>query len=105
MNCPECGQLMKRVCRRCQAVRARNGMLLHQRRFLQTWAVGAIQLRLREFDGVTHIELFDDPWHGYCGAALLLGSERRRVRSMPSDICSGCRAVFDELLTRYAVTA
>jgi hypothetical protein len=101
MICGDCGRTVKRVCRDCQAARARNGMLMHQRRFLQTWAVNAIDLRVRDLDGTCHLELFDDAWHGYCGAALPLAPGRRRVRALPAELCSGCRAVFDELLSRY----
>jgi hypothetical protein len=104
MICGECGATVKRVCRDCQALRARAGMLMHQRRFLQTWAVNGIDLRVRDVDGVCHLELFDDMWHGYCGHPLpLVGSPRRRVRVLPADLCSGCRTVLDELLTRYVV--
>jgi hypothetical protein len=101
--CAECGKTVKRVCRECQAVRARNGLLQHQRRFLQTWVLNQIDLRVRDFDGVTHLELFDDPWHAYCGAALLVVTGRRRVRSLPPDLCAGCVTVFHELLDRYVV--
>jgi hypothetical protein len=31
-------------------------MLLHQRRFLQTWLAGAIRLRVKRKDGVLHLE-------------------------------------------------
>jgi hypothetical protein len=109
--CGECGATVKRVCRDCQARRARNGLLLHQRRFLQTWAVKAIDLRMRDFDGVPHVELFDDPWHGYCGMALsptgphLATTGRRRVRELPADLCPACRRVFDQLLEQYVVGA
>jgi hypothetical protein len=102
--CADCGRTVKRVCRDCQAVRARNGMLMHQRRFLQTWAASAIDMRVRDFDGTTHLELFDDPWHAYCGAALPVATGRRRVRTLPADLCTDCRAMLDQLLARY-VTA
>lgn len=105
MICGDCGRTVKRVCRDCQAARARNGMLMHQRRFLQTWAVNGIDLRVRDLDGACHLELFDDPWHGYCGAALPVASGRRRVRSLPTDLCSDCGRVFDELVGRYAGAA
>jgi hypothetical protein len=101
--CADCGLPMRRVCRDCQQRRARAGLLLHQRRFLQTWAVGQIDLRLRDWDGVTHVELYDDPWHAFCGVTLLLATGRRRTRTFPVDVCPGCRDVFDGLVARYTV--
>jgi hypothetical protein len=101
MICPECGREVKLVCRDCQRDRARRGMLQHQRRFLQTWLVGEIELRIREHEGATHLELFDDRWHAFCGVSMFEHPEaRRRVGELPSELCSGCRLMFDELVTK-----
>lgn len=102
MICTECGREVKRVCRDCQAARTRQGMLQHQRRFLQTWLVGAIDLRVRIYGGVAHLELFDDRWHSYCGTAMFDITERLRTRELPADLCPECRKIFDELLARYS---
>lgn len=75
-------------------------MLLHQRRFLQTWLAGGIDLRVRPFDGVLHLELFDDRWHGYCGTEMFAVTERRRLKELPADICPKCRTIFDELVVQ-----
>jgi hypothetical protein len=103
MICTECGREVKRVCRDCQRDRAYRGLLLHQRRFLQTWLAGAIELRVRTYDGALHMELFDDRWHAYCGAAMMQYTERRRVRELPADLCPGCLKVFNELTAKAAV--
>ena len=98
MLCTRCGREVKGVCRDCQAARARQGMLLHQRRFLQTWLAGAIDLRSRSYEGVVHLELFDDRWHGYCGAPMFTVTERRRSRELPPDLCPECFKIFNELV-------
>ena len=98
MICTRCGREVKRVCRDCQAAQARTGMLLHQRRFLQTWLVGEIELRVREQLGALHLELFDDRWHAYCGAAMFTVTDRRRVREVPADLCAECLKIFNELV-------
>lgn len=103
MICPECGQPMKRVCRACQAQRAYRGLLLHQRRYLRTWLAGAIDLRVRDFNGALHLELFDDRWHAYCGLAMMQYTERRRVQAVPADLCPDCSKVFNELVAKAAV--
>jgi len=104
--CPECGCEVKLVCRDCQRKRARRGLLQHQRRFLQTWLAGETELRIRPFAGVTHLELFDDRWHAYCGADMFTGAElRQRVRELPGDLCSECRSVFDELVNKAKAAA
>ena len=97
MVCPECGREVRQACRECQAARQRRGILLHQRRFLQTWLVGQMDLRVREQLGVLHIELFDDRWHGYCGEEMFLPTPRRKVRDLPPEICAKCKQVFDDL--------
>jgi hypothetical protein len=97
MVCPECGREVKRVCRDCQAARTRRGMLLHQRRFLQTWLAGTLDLRVRQQDGTLHLELFDDRWHGYCGAPMFTVTDRRRVREIPPDLCAECTKIFNDL--------
>ena len=101
MICPECGREVKRVCRSCQRDRARRGMLQHQRRFLQTWLVGGIDLRVRPHEGATHLELFDDRWHAFCGVSMFEHPEtRQRTRELPAELCTGCRTVFDELVSK-----
>ena len=100
MICPECGREVKLVCRNCQAARARRGMLLHQRRFLETWLAGGIDLRVRSYEGAEHLELFDDRWHGYCGTAMFVVTERRRVRELPPDLCPECLKIFHELAAK-----
>jgi len=99
MICPECGKEVKGfVCRECQAKRTRQGMLRHQRRFLQTWIEGSIDLRVKRSRGVLHLELWDDRWHAYCGAEMFDTPERRFVREIPMDLCPACLKVFDELV-------
>jgi hypothetical protein len=88
---------MKLVCRSCQRERARAGMLLHQRRFLQTWIAGNIELRLRYQDGTLHIELFDDRWHAYCGADMYVVTPRERRLDLPPEVCPACRATLEKL--------
>lgn len=109
MICATCGREVKRVCRDCQADRARSGILEHQRRFLETWLQGTMDLRLRLFGGVWHLELFDARWHAYCGARLFQSGsadysyppgERRRTKELPPDLCSGCTQIFNELVTK-----
>jgi hypothetical protein len=101
MICARCGREVKRVCRDCQARQARVGMLLHQRRFLQTWLAGGIELRSRTYEGATHLELFDDRWHAYCGLAMFKVTERRLSRDLPADLCSACLKVFSDLVDKY----
>jgi hypothetical protein len=98
MLCTKCGREIKRVCRDCQAKQAHRGMLLHQRRFLQTWMVGGLPLRVRAKGDVVHLELFDDRWHGYCGESMFALTERRLVRQLPPDMCPECVKVFHELV-------
>lgn len=112
MICADCGREVKRVCRDCQARRARDGMLLHQRRFLQTWKAGGIELRVRWYEGTLHLELFDDRWHSYCGIAMFIHGPanlveqamalaRRRAAALPDDLCPECHKIFDELVARF----
>lgn len=98
--CKRCGREVKTVCRACQAALAREGLLRHQRRFLQTWLAGEMDLRVRQKDDVLHLELFDDRWHAYCGAEMFKVTERRRVREIPADLCPGCRTILDELVAK-----
>jgi hypothetical protein len=105
MICAECGKECKRVCRACQAARARRGMLMHQRRFLQTWLAGEIDVYVRAFDGVEHLELFDDRWHSYCGVAMFVTTERRRARDLPADLCPECLKIFNELAAQAGLEA
>lgn len=101
MLCAECGREVKNVCRDCQAARTRRGMLLHQRRFIQTWIAGGIDLRVkRSRDGVLHLELFDDRWHSYCDVPMLNVTKREKVREIPADLCPACLKVFDELVLK-----
>lgn len=93
---------MKLVCRDCQAAQARRGLLLHQRRFLQTYLAGKLSLRVREQQGKLHLELYDDRWHGYCGTPLFNVTPRRLVSELPPEICTECRATFDGLLAAAA---
>jgi hypothetical protein len=68
---------------------------------LQTYAIGAIELRVRSKDGVPHVELFDDRYHGFCGVAMFENpADRQKVRELPADLCADCRRVFDELFTK-----
>jgi hypothetical protein len=92
--------MKKFVCEICRAERTRLGMLLHQRRFLQTWRAGSIDLRISRRDLVTHLELFDDRWHAYCGLGLFQAAGRQFVRELPRDLCPECRAVFEEQLAK-----
>lgn len=100
MTCPECGRQGKGVvCAFCRARRTRAGMLLHQRRFLETWLEGGIQLRIRRKNLQAHLELFDDRWHTYCGIDLFdVPPQREHVRELPADLCRQCRMVFEDLL-------
>ena len=106
MICETCGREVKRVCRECQRERARAGLLLHQRPFLRTWLAGTIELRVREYNGATHIELFDDRWHSYCYLDMFEHPERRRrVRELPAELCVQCRKIFDELVAKASQEA
>ena len=98
MICTECGREVKRVCADCRAKRARAGMLLHQRRFLQTWLAGGIDLRVRRKGDTLHAELYDDRWHAFCGIDMYENPALVFMRQMPADICPDCRAVFDQLV-------
>jgi hypothetical protein len=100
MICTRCGRGVKRVCRDCQAAQARTGLLMHQRRFLQTWLAGEIDLRVRDQLGRLHLELFDDRWHSYCGVAMFDVTERRRVRDLPPELCADCVNIFNELVAK-----
>jgi hypothetical protein len=100
MICPECGIEVKgHVCRACQAKRTRSGMLRHQRRFLQTWLAGEIDLRVKRVDGVLHLELFDDRWHSYCDTEMFAVTQRAYVQQLPADLCPACITIFNELVT------
>jgi len=106
MICTECGVDVKGfVCRACQARRARAGLLKHQRRFLQTWLAGEIQLRVKRLDGVLHLELFDDRWHSYCGVDMFDVFERQFVRAVPGDLCPACITVFNNLVAEARAAA
>jgi hypothetical protein len=101
MICSECGTEVKgHVCRACQAKRTRQGMLRHQRRFLQTWLAGEIDLRVKKLAGVLHLELFDDRWHSYCDTAMFAVSQRQYVRALPADLCPACITIFNELVAK-----
>jgi hypothetical protein len=102
MTCKECGRTFKGViCIACREARARAGILLHQRRFLQTWQLGQIELRLASKTDLVHIQLFDDRWHAYCGAELFGIVPRDRNRELPPAVCSECSRVFHELVARF----
>lgn len=103
MICTECGREVKRVCRDCQRQRSYRGLLLHQRRFLQTWLAGTIDLRVRPQADRLHLELFDDRWHAYCGAPMFEVTPRQLVRELPAGLCEGCVKVFHELVAKAAV--
>ena len=101
MICSECGlELKGQICRACQARRTRQGMLRHQRRFLETWLAGEIDLRVKRLNGVRHLELFDDRWHSYCDTAMFSVTQRDFVRTIPGDLCPDCLRVFHELLDK-----
>ena len=99
MICTECGQEIDGfVCRECRVRRTRRGLLLHQRRFIETWLAGAIDLRVKRLRGVLHLELFDDPWHSYCDTELFAVTQRAYVKALPADVCPECQKVFDALI-------
>lgn len=99
MTCTECGAEHKGyVCRPCQARRVRAGMLRHQRRFLQTWLAGQIDLRVKRVAGTLHLELFDDRWHSYCNREMFSTPHRQYVRELPADLCPDCITIFNELV-------
>jgi len=75
-------------------------MLLHQRRFLQTWLVGDIDLRVKRKDGVLHLELFDDRWHSYCDVAMFDVPHSEFVKNPPDDLCGDCLKVFKDLVEK-----
>ena len=103
MICEECGQEVESfVCRDCQAKRTRRGMLRHQRRFLETWLAGGIDLRVKRLGGVLHLELFDDRWHSYCDREMFAVTDRAYVRTVPPDLCPDCFKVFDGLVLDLA---
>jgi hypothetical protein len=103
MTCKTCACSFKGVaCVHCREVRQRIGILLHQRRFLQTWQLGQIALLVATKDGQKHVQLFDDRWHAYCGAELFGIVPRDRLKSLPVDLCSECGAVFQEQLAKLA---
>jgi len=100
MICQECGNEVKGwVCRPCQAKRTRAGMLRHQRRFLQTWVAGQIDLRVKRLGGVLHLALFDDQWHSYCDTELFAVSRAEVTRQLPADLCAECLKVFNGLVS------
>jgi hypothetical protein len=96
--CNTCGREVKLVCADCRAERSYQGLLLHQRRFLQTWESGALDLRVRYQDNVRHLELFDARWHAFCGATMFQPTPRERVRALPADTCASCVQVFERLV-------
>jgi hypothetical protein len=101
MTCPECGKEIKGyVCRDCQKVRTRHGMLLHQRRFIETWLAGSIDLRIKRKDSVRHLELFDDRWHSYCDIEMFEVTSREFTRTIPDDLCPACLKIFNELVVK-----
>jgi hypothetical protein len=100
MLCSHCGQTSKGVvCIPCRTQRTRAGMLLHQRRFLETWLTGGIQLRVTRRDGVPHLQLFDDRWHTYCDIELhAVPPVTERHQEVPEGMCPECLVVFDRLI-------
>lgn len=103
MTCPECKREFKGfVCRDCQQKRVRIGMLLHQRRFVETWQEGMIDLRLKRRAGILHLELWDDCWHAYCGCELFAITAREFRRELPPDLCGQCYHAFQEIRAQLA---
>jgi hypothetical protein len=98
MICPECGKQVKGyVCYPCQAVRTYKGMILHQRRFLETWLEGTIDLRIKRINGTLHLELFDDRWHAYCGKEMFSVTDREYMKELPPELCPACYEVFQQI--------
>ena len=105
MTCTQCGRNFKGViCVACREARGRSGILLHQRRFLQTWSIGQIELRLARKDDLVHVQLFDDRWHAYCGRTLFEIVPRERSQDLPGAVCSECARVFKDLVAKYVPT-
>lgn len=97
MICNSCGAESKGVvCVPCRISRTRAGLLLHQRRFVETFLKGSMRLRVREKAGAAHIELFDDRWHTYCDIELFDVAPNPELRQeIGPDVCAECRRVFD----------
>jgi hypothetical protein len=85
--------------------RYRSGIELHQRRFLQTWALGQIKLWTATKDGSIPIQLFDDRWHTYCGIDLFGVIPRDRSQDIPPAVCGDCLTAFKGLLAQYVPPA
>ena len=99
MLCNQCGNTSKGVvCIPCRTRRTRIGMLVHQRRFLETWLTGGIPLRVTRADGVPHLQLFDDRWHTYCDIELFaVPPVTERHQEVPEDLCRDCLTTFLQL--------
>lgn len=96
--CDRCGQDYEGFyCANCEALRSRNGLLAHQRRFIETWAAGLIDLRLKNSGGALHLELYDDRWHSYCGKPMFDTPDRTFAKDLPVDLCPDCAAVFAQI--------
>lgn len=101
MICTECGYQCKGVvCPKCRERRCYNGMILHQRRFIETWMEGNIELHYAIRDLLQHLVLFDDRWHTYCGLDLFHVLARDYSAEIPADLCPQCRTILEELIQR-----
>lgn len=107
MICKTCGRSIWRSCPHCAAAKE---LLRAERGYLRTWSAGAIELRLRDFKGSTHLELFSDRWRSYCGKPLFTfegvvcpPASRRRVKQFPAHVCADCRKIFNELAEKAGV--
>ena len=107
MICKTCGRSVWRSCPHCQTAKE---MLQRERSFLRTWSRGGIELRLREFKGVIHLEQFGDRWLSYCGVALFTfdsvlcpPTSRSRANRLPANACRNCRKILDELVEKAGV--
>lgn len=106
MKCPQCKSDLPAsslACPFCTEKRSREAILEYQRLILPAVLRGATDLRIARVPGnITHLELFGDADHAYCGAELKQPKRSRHPYTPVMEnnwICPGCCLVLNHLLT------
>jgi hypothetical protein len=95
------------VCRNCLARRSHEAYLEAQRDHLPAVLAGKLYLHTRRApggQGYSHIELFNDHEHAYCGQQVT-GWKRDELhysKFEDAKLCKTCREIFDSLLSKPA---
>jgi hypothetical protein len=102
MTCPSCKSDIPPAalaCPTCTQRRSRAVIFAYQRQVLPAVLRGDSEMRLARLGrGPTHLELFGDSNHAFCGVELDEQSKRSRRPHWDLDgICPKCSAVFEQL--------